>query len=217
MLFNSVTELLARFIVLFTAITVHEYAHGYVAYKLGDPTAKYSGRLSLNPLSHLDMWGAICMVLFGFGWAKPVPINPMYFRDRKKGTALTALAGPLANIVLAFVSTIIFALYFVFIYSNFTNVITRFIYSVFVQLAVVNISFAVFNLIPIPPLDGSKILGMFLSQESYMKLLSYERIGFPILMILSLTGVLSHILGVFITPVYRLWYITLQALINILI
>lgn len=217
MLFNSITELLARFIVLFTAITVHEYAHGYVAYKLGDPTAKYSGRLSLNPLSHLDMWGAICMVLFGFGWAKPVPINPMYFRDRKKGTALTALAGPLANIVLAFVSTIIFALYFVFIYSNFTNVITRFIYSVFVQLAVVNISFAVFNLIPIPPLDGSKILGMFLSQESYMKLLSYERIGFPILMILSLTGVLSHILGVFITPVYRLWYITLQALINILI
>lgn len=217
MLFNSVTELLARFIVLFTAITVHEYAHGYVAYKLGDPTAKYSGRLSLNPLSHLDMWGAICMVLFGFGWAKPVPINPMYFCDRKKGTALTALAGPLANIVLAFVSTIIFALYFVFIYSNFTNVITRFIYSVFVQLAVVNISFAVFNLIPIPPLDGSKILGMFLSQESYMKLLSYERIGFPILMILSLTGVLSHILGVFITPVYRLWYITLQALINILI
>lgn len=217
MLFNSVTELLARFIVLFTAITVHEYAHGYVAYKLGDPTAKYSGRLSLNPLSHLDMWGAICMVLFGFGWAKPVPINPMYFRDRKKGTALTALAGPLANIVLAFVSTIIFALYFVFIYSNFTNVITRFIYSVFVQLAVVNISFAVFNLIPIPPLDGSKILGMFLSQESYMKLLSYERIGFPILMILSLTGVLSHILGVFITPVYRLWYITLQSLINILI
>lgn len=217
MLFNSVTELLARFIVLFTAITVHEYAHGYVAYKLGDPTAKYSGRLSLNPLSHLDMWGAICMVLFGFGWAKPVPINPMYFRDRKKGTALTALAGPLANIVLAFVSTIIFALYFVFIYSNFTNVITRFIYSVFVQLAVVNISFAVFNLIPIPPLDGSKILGMFLSQESYMKLLSYERIGFPILMILSLTGVLSHILGVFITPVYSLWYITLQALINILI
>lgn len=217
MLFNSVTELLARFIVLFTAITVHEYAHGYVAYKLGDPTAKYSGRLSLNPLSHLDMWGAICMVLFGFGWAKPVPINPMYFRDRKKGTALTALAGPLANIVLAFVSTIIFALYFVFIYSNFTNVITRFVYSVFVQLAVVNISFAVFNLIPIPPLDGSKILGMFLSQESYMKLLSYERIGFPILMILSLTGVLSHILGVFITPVYSLWYITLQALINILI
>ena len=118
MLFNSITELLARFIVLFTAITVHEYAHGYVAYKLGDPTAKYSGRLSLNPISHLDMWGAICMVLFGFGWAKPVPINPMYFRDRKKGMALTALAGPLANIVLAFASTIIFALYFVFIYFS---------------------------------------------------------------------------------------------------
>ncbi|MEE0867669.1 MAG: site-2 protease family protein [Clostridia bacterium] len=217
MLFNSITELLARFIVLFTAITVHEYAHGYVAYKLGDPTAKYSGRLSLNPISHLDMWGAICMVLFGFGWAKPVPINPMYFRDRKKGMALTALAGPLANIVLAFASTIIFALYFVFIYLKFTNVITNFIYSLFVQLAVINISFAVFNLIPFPPLDGSKILGMFLSNESYMKLLNYERIGFPILMILSLTGVLSHILTVFITPVYSLWNTVLQAMVNLLL
>ena len=217
MLFNSITELLARFIVLFTAITVHEYAHGYVAYKLGDPTAKYSGRLSLNPISHLDMWGAICMVLFGFGWAKPVPINPMYFRARIKGMALTALAGPLANFVLAFASTIIFALYFVFIYLKFTNVITNFIYSLFVQLAVINISFAVFNLITFPPLDGSKILGMFLSYESYMKLLNYERIGFPILMILSLTGVLSHILTVFITPVYSLWNTVLQAMVNLLL
>ena len=104
----------ARLIVLFTAITVHEYAHGFVAYKLGDPTAKYSGRLTLNPIAHFDPLGALCMLLFGFGWAKPVPINPMYFRDRKKGSALTALAGPLSNIVLTFVSTVFLALFYVF-------------------------------------------------------------------------------------------------------
>ena len=88
---------LQRFIVMFTAITVHECAHGFVAYKLGDPTAKNCGRLTLNPLSHLDPIGAICMVLVGFGWAKPVPINPMYFKNRKRDTALVSLAGPAAN------------------------------------------------------------------------------------------------------------------------
>lgn len=217
-MFNSIQELAARFIVLFTAITVHECAHGYAAYKLGDPTAKYAGRLSLNPMSHLDPWGALCMVVFGFGWAKPVPINPMYFRDRKRDTALTALAGPAANILLTFLSSVIFAFYYAFVYVRVpNNFITDFIYTVFIQLAVVNIGFAVFNLIPIPPLDGSKILGAFLSNESYNKLLSFERMGFPFLMILSFTGVLGHILSVFTTPVYSLWYKTLSALINLIL
>ena len=111
---SSLTELLARIIVLFTAISIHEFAHGYVAYKLGDPTAKYAGRLKLNPMSHLDPFGAVCMALFGFGWAKPVPVNPMYFKDRKRDNALVALAGPLSNIVLAFASTVLTALYYVF-------------------------------------------------------------------------------------------------------
>ncbi len=218
MLFNSIQELLARFIVLFTAITVHEFSHGYVAYKLGDPTAKYSGRLSLNPIKHLDIWGALCMVVFGFGWAKPVPINPMYFRDRKRDTAIVSLAGPLSNIVLTFLSSVVFALYYAFVYVRVpSNFLTNFIYTVFIQLAVVNIGFAVFNLIPLPPLDGSKILGMFLSQDNYMRLLSYERFGFPVLMILSFTGVLGHILSVFTTPVYNLWYTSLNALIGLLL
>ena len=215
-MFNSISELLARVIVLFTAITVHEYAHGYVAYKLGDPTAKYSGRLTLNPLSHLDPIGAVCMVLFGFGWAKPVPINPMYFRDRKRDTALTSLAGPLSNIVLAFLFSVVTALYTVFIYSKVPNFITGFIYTVFVQLAVVNISFAVFNLIPFPPLDGGKILGAFLSNENYMKLLQYERFGFPLLILLSISGILSRILMVFITPLYMAWGSLMEALIKLL-
>ncbi len=217
-MFNSIQELLARFIVLFTAITVHECAHGYAAYKLGDPTAKYAGRLSFNPMSHLDPWGALCMVVFGFGWAKPVPINPMYFRNRKRDTALTALAGPAANILLTFLSSVIFAFYYALVYVRVpANFITDFVYTVFIQLAAVNIGFAVFNLIPIPPLDGSKILGAFLSNESYNKLLSFERMGFPFLMILSFTGVLGHILNVFTTPVYSLWYKTLNALISLIL
>ncbi len=216
-MFSLIQEYLARLIVLFTAITVHECAHGYVAYKLGDPTAKYSGRLTLNPIAHLDPIGALCMVLFGFGWAKPVPINPMYFRDRKKGSALTALAGPLSNIVLAFVSTIFAALYYAFVLAKFPGILTSFVFEVFVQLAFVNISFAIFNLIPFPPLDGSKILGMFLSYQNYNKLLMYERFGFPILMILSLTGILGKILGFFITPLYNLWYMAFTGLVSILL
>ena len=212
---GTLSQLLARLIVLFTAITVHELAHGYTAYKLGDPTAKYAGRLSLNPLSHLDKWGALCMVVFGFGWAKPVPVNPMYFKDRKRDNALVALAGPLSNIILAFASTVLTALYFNFVYMKAPNFLTEFGYTVLIQLAVVNIGFAVFNLIPFPPLDGSKILGAFLSYENYSKLLMYERFGFPILMILSLTGVLGRILGLFINPIYSMWATLLGGLINL--
>lgn len=214
---SSLSELLARIIVLFTAITVHEYAHGFIAYKLGDPTAKYSGRLSLNPLSHLDPIGALCMVFFRFGWAKPVPINPMYFRDRKRDSAIVALAGPVSNIILAFVAAVVYALYYVFVYAKFPNFITGFICVVLVQLALVNISFAVFNLIPLPPLDGSKILGAFLSYENYGKLLQYERFGFPLLIILSLTGVLGSFLSLFINPIVQLWFIVREALISILL
>ncbi len=213
---NSLTELLARLIVLFTAITVHEYAHGYVAYKLGDPTAKYAGRLSLNPLSHLDPIGALCMVFFRFGWAKPVPVNPMYFKDRKRDNALVALAGPVSNVILAFASTILTALYYVLILQKYPNFFTSFIFTVFIQLAVVNISFAIFNLLPFPPLDGSKILGAFLSYENYNKLLMYERFGFPLLMILSFTGFLGRLLNLFIVPLLNLWEICLNGLINIL-
>lgn len=213
---NSLTELLARLIVLFTAITVHEYAHGYVAYKLGDPTAKYAGRLSLNPLSHLDPIGALCMVFFRFGWAKPVPVNPMYFKDRKRDNALVALAGPVSNVILAFASTILAALYYVLILQKYPNFLTSFIFTVFIQLAVVNISFAIFNLLPFPPLDGSKILGAFLSYENYNKLLMYERFGFPLLMILSFTGFLGRLLNLFIVPLLNLWEICLYGLINIL-
>lgn len=205
---------LQRFIVMFTAITVHECAHGYVAYKLGDPTAKAAGRLTLNPLSHLDPIGAICMVLMGFGWAKPVPINPMYFRNRKRDTALVSLAGPAANVVLAFLSTIIYVPLAVVYFKTGYNGILGFLVGTLQSLVSLNIGFAVFNLIPFPPLDGSKILGALLPTDTYMGLLRYERIGFPILIILSLTGILGRILNVVITPVYRLWSVFAQSLLN---
>lgn len=214
---SSLTELLARFLVIFTAITVHEYAHGFAAYKLGDPTAKYAGRLSLNPIKHLDPWGALCMLLFRFGWAKPVPINPMYFKDRKRDGAITALAGPLANILLAFISTLVYAFFFVFVYMKYSNVFTAFISTMFKQLTLVNVSFAIFNLIPVPPLDGSKILGAFLSYENYNKLLCYERFGFPVLIILSLSGFLSRFLWLFINPILLLLDALLNGLINLLL
>lgn len=207
---------LQRFIVLFTAITVHECAHGFVAYKLGDPTAKNAGRLTLNPLSHLDLLGALCMVLVGFGWAKPVPINPMYFRNRKRDTALVSLAGPAANIVLAFLSTILYVPIAV-AYYKFGSWILGFVEGTLISLVSLNIGFAVFNLIPFPPLDGGKILGVILPADAYMKLLQYERFGFPILIILSLTGVLSRILNVIIAPVYHLWSIFAEFLLNLVL
>lgn len=211
------SEMLARIIVLFTAITVHEYAHGFVAYKLGDPTAKYAGRLSLNPLSHLDPIGAICMVFCGFGWAKPVPINPMYFTDRKKDSAWVALAGPASNILLALLTAVVGATYTAFVYERFpASFIAGFIFEVFIQLAALNIGFAIFNLIPFPPLDGSKILGAFLSYSSYSKLLMYERFGFPILILLSITGTLGRILSVFYSPLWNGWVTLFNKLVSIM-
>lgn len=227
-LFNlSLIEILARITVLFTAITVHEYAHGFVAYKLGDPTAKYSGRLTLNPLAHLDPIGAVCMALFSFGWAKPVPVNPMYFKNKKRDNVLVALAGPLANLLLAFLFAFLTALYSKFtntylfnsnsiLYMNNTNPIAEFGLQLFVQLAFLNIGFAVFNLIPFPPLDGSKILGAFIPQRNYNKLLMYEHFGFFIILALSFTGILGVVLDFFRVPLTNLWCICYEWFLSIL-
>ncbi len=220
MILQTLTTYIQRFIVMFGAITIHEFAHGLVAYKLGDPTAKNSGRLTLNPLSHIDPIGALCMVLFGFGWAKPVPINPYYFRNRKSGTVLVSLAGPAANIIMAFLSTVIvvpaFLIEFRFWNVTLLRSALNFVTGTLVQFALLNIGLAVFNLIPFPPLDGSKVLGALLPANAYMTLLKYERFGFPILIILSLTGILGRILGVIINPLYNLWLNIVNVLLDIL-
>lgn len=125
------------------AISAHEFAHGYVSYKLGDPTPKMDGRLTLNPFAHLDLWGTVCLILFRMGWAKPVRINTAYYKDKKKGTILVSLAGPAMNYIMAFVSMLIYGLF----YKAGSSFGIWFYY-----LAVINVGLGTFNLIPIPPL-----------------------------------------------------------------
>lgn len=170
-------------------ITVHECAHGYVATLLGDPTAKNSGRLTLNPIAHFDPVGALCMLVFRFGWAKPVPINPYYFKNRRRDTAITALAGPLSNFLSAFVSLLIVG---VCLAIGFTGTVGTVVINFFYMFCSLNIGLGVFNLIPIPPLDGSKVLGAVLPTETWQKLMYYERYGMLALIVLLYTGLLTR-------------------------
>ena len=161
------------------ALTFHEVAHGYVAYKCGDPTAKSLGRLTLNPLKHLDPIGTLLMLLVGYGWAKPVPVNSRYFKDPRKGMALTALAGPLTNFLLGFLGI---AFYWVVLFfspeSMFlgegSSLMTALL--LFLQyFGLLNLTFAVFNMIPLPPFDGSRIFLVFLPPKYYFGIMKYER------------------------------------------
>ena len=169
----------------FLTIVLHEMAHGFVAYLLGDRTAKNAGRLTLNPIKHIDILGLIAMIIFGFGWAKPVPVNPYYFKNRKSGMALTAFAGPASNIILAIIGLLIYKalLYMPMPLGAMAEVVYAF--SVFiVTFITLNVGLAIFNLIPIPPLDGSKILNTILPERIYFKIMQYERYGFLVLYIL---------------------------------
>ena len=178
---------LSRAFVIFCCTPVHELAHGYAAYKLGDDTAKYQGRLTFNPLAHLDPVGTIMIFLFGFGYAKPVQVNPVKFKNPRKDMALTALAGPVANIIMAFVSVFIAYIIGAFANSQLLSLIAVFFY----YAASVNAMLAVFNLIPIPPLDGSRIFSVFLSDKKYFAIMRYERY----IMVLIATGVLNGLLS----------------------
>lgn len=178
---------LARLFVVFCTLPVHEYAHAFVADKLGDKTARLSGRLTLNPMAHIDILGAIMILFVGFGYAKPVPVNPRNFKNPKKGMALTALAGPFSNILMAIV--------FMFL----SNVLSLFGNSLFVQAfyvffsfaASINIGLAVFNLIPIPPLDGSRVLELLIPDKYYYKFAQYERYIVIVIFGLIIFGVLD--------------------------
>lgn len=161
-------------------LTVHEFSHGYVAYRLGDDTAKNQGRLTLNPLAHLDPIGALCMIFFHFGWAKPVPINPRNFKDPKRDFAITALAGPLSNIVMAFFSAFLYLLYFALIgnVAIRTELQYNILYytGIFLYLFhICNLGLGLFNLIPVPPLDGSRILNVVLPPKQYFAVMKHER------------------------------------------
>jgi len=193
--FNPLMLLLNAAITLI-ALTGHELAHAWVSTKLGDPTSRFEGRLTINPLAHLDLVGTILMIITGFGWAKPVGINPRYYKDVKKGTALTAIAGPLANLIMAFTGLLIYAIFFILHYKVGLNAgVVSAVEFITVSFAVRNLCFMVFNLIPIPPLDGSKVLGLFLSNRTYYTMLQYERYCMYLIMFLSLTGAFGSIIG----------------------
>ena len=182
----------------FLAVVFHEISHGLVAYCLGDNTAQKMGRLSVNPLKHIDVFGLICMMIFGFGWAKPVTINPYFFKKRKLGIILVSLAGPLSNIIQATLGIIIALLLSkittqIIFLASLIEIIIQF----FMIFSILNISLAMFNLIPIPPLDGSKILNAVLPARLYFKIMQYERYGFIILIILINTPIFGRLLGFF--------------------
>ncbi len=143
-------ELAIRISVLLFAVTIHEYAHGKAALSLGDPTAKNAGRLTLNPLSHIDPLGAICMFLFNFGWAKPVPVNPEYFADKRKDIILMALSGPISNIAAAFIAGLFMRYLFFISIAGYKLLL--------IYMILMNVGLGLFNLLPIPPLDGSHVL-----------------------------------------------------------
>jgi len=158
--------------IVLMALTFHEFAHGYAAYKMGDPTAKYMGRLTLNPLKHLDLFGTLAMLLAGIGWAKPVPVNSRYFKNAKKGMALTAIAGPLMNLFLGFIGLTLYALYVRFARDSwFYQAVVLFFY----YFGYLNCYLAVFNLLPIPPFDGSRLAFAVLPDRIYWNVMKHER------------------------------------------
>lgn len=171
---------------LLYSIILHEIAHGWVAYLFGDDTAKRSGRLSLNPVMHLDIFGTIALFIVGFGWAKPVPVNYYKFRDFRLGLIFVSIAGCLTNILIAVIA--------VFLLRLLGNTVNQYIVLILLVIAKINIVLGVFNLIPIPPLDGSKILMGFLSSEAQRSFIRVEPYGIFILLFLIIAGFLNPII-----------------------
>ena len=193
------TDILLSVLPALLCITFHEASHGYVAYRLGDNTAKDRGRLSLNPLKHLDIMGLIMMAVFHFGWAKPVPIDMRNFKNPKRGMAITALAGPVSNVILSVIALVLYGVLFnVLVDSTVGYYILQMIY----LTSYISLALAVFNIIPIPPLDGSKVLFSFFSDKAYLKLMRYERYGMLILMVLIITDVLGGPLDTVVSFLY---------------
>ena len=196
---------LLRVAAVLLCLTVHETCHGLAVLSLGDPTAREEHRLSLNPLRHIDWLGLAMMLAAGFGWAKPVPVDPRYFKKPKRGMALTALAGPVSNLLLALLA--VFLSREVYVYGTWlpggTGVqIWLFRFLLYI-LAPLSIGLGLFNLLPVPPLDGAKVLGAFLPDRAYFSLMRDERYGMLVLLALSWFGVTGDIISGAIMNVYR--------------
>ena len=185
--FSGLREILMRVIPALLCITLHELSHGYTAYLLGDDTAKNAGRLTLNPVKHIDPMGLLMMLLFRFGWAKPVPVNMFRFKDPKRGMAVTAFAGPVSNLLICVVFLFLYGLlYYPLALSPKLGAASPYVMETVYTTAYISLAMGIFNLLPIPPLDGSKVLYSLLPDSAYMKLMRFERYG--ILLLWALVG-----------------------------
>lgn len=198
---------------LLISLSVHEFAHAFMAYKLGDRSQKALGRMTLNPLAHIDWWGFLCIVLFGFGWGKPVIVDDRNFKNRAKGNMLTALAGPMSNLLMAVLFTVILKICMMLGLVDFAisttsgNVITNML----VLSIQFNVIFGIFNMLPIPPFDGSKVLFYFLPQKFKGIMYTLETYSFYIILIFIITGAGGYI----ITPLVNLILKLLQMILVI--
>ncbi|MCL2704061.1 MAG: site-2 protease family protein [Defluviitaleaceae bacterium] len=180
-------------------LTIHEFSHGFAAYLLGDKTAKYDGRLSFNPLRHIDWFGIVALIFFGFGWAKPVSVNPRNFKNPKVDFALTAAAGPVSNIIFAFLLLLIAVpLSLRVSYGGAGGYIVTFL----LRCASLSLALGFFNMLPIPPLDGSKIFGAFLPDRIYFRYIGMGNIGMILLLVCLYMGVVSQVIGPLIQVTY---------------
>ena len=179
------------------SLSVHESAHGYVSYKLGDPTARNLGRITLNPFKHFDLMGFICMGFFHIGWAKPVPVNPRYYKNPRRGMAITAAAGPISNLIMALIGVLGYELSFLavrqFTQATMMYYVTVTLFNFFIVFAQLNVFLALFNLIPLPPFDGSRIAYIFMPTKVYFGIMKYERY-------IMLAVLLLAVLNVFDAP-----------------
>lgn len=212
---ESIIDMLFTVPVLLIAFPVHEIAHAYTAYKLGDPTAKNMGRLSPNPFKHLDLFGTICLILFRFGWAKPVPVNPYNFKNPRAGMALTSIAGPVSNLILGFISLLIYGIYKITLASTAPHIVSYIIVNFLFMSTYINIGLCLFNLIPIPPLDGEKIFALFLPENIAAFFDRYAMYFGIIFLFILFTPILTNPLNHMVTNVYNNFTTAVNYILNL--